>query len=596
LNIERFNRLLRQATLLPVLALLALAAMLYWQIHDANSTVRLIEDANLRVAEVADLERFMIDQETSLRGFQMTGDPHFLQPFQEAEKQIEADLKAIEANSISDPQKKNAAELRSVCSAWRQGFAAPLLATMNAGGQTVDPALNLQGKRLMDAVRAQAGKMIHANVTRRDQRTQLWHVQVHRTAIVLGISALAVGLIIGLFMRHHLRQVSGAFRVSLDELQRRADELFRSEQDLRITLESIGDGVITCDAEGRVQTLNAVAQELTGWTEDEARALPLETIFDIVNESTRQPVENPVARVKRLNRVVGLANHTILRRRDGTEINIDDSGAPIRNRSGDLIGIVLVFRDITLEYKARQALIAQEKLAVAGRLAATIAHEIHNPLDSVSNLLFLMDGNSTPEESRQFLHMAKQELDRVTQISRAMLSLYRESREPVPVDLKEMLESILLLMERRILDLGVTLVPTLPDRLEVRGFPAELRQVFTNLLTNAAEAAGPGGTVHLEVHPRPTGVGEDGIPCAAGVTVTIADDGPGIPVDVRQQLFQPFFTTKGENGTGLGLWVSRGIVTRHGGTISLESDTTPDRHGTRMSVFLAADPIVHPGE
>ena len=135
--------------------------------------------------------------------------------------------------------------------------------------------------------------------------------------------------------------------------------------------------------------MNPIAQELTGWTESEALGHPLTEVFHIVNETTRQLVENPVAKVQRLGRVVGLANHTILIRPDGSEIAIDDSGAPIRNAAGQMTGIVMVFRDVTLERRTRAALLANEKLAVAGRLAATIAHEIHNPLDSVANLLYL---------------------------------------------------------------------------------------------------------------------------------------------------------------------------------------------------------------
>jgi signal transduction histidine kinase len=276
-------------------------------------------------------------------------------------------------------------------------------------------------------------------------------------------------------------------------------------------------------------------------------------------------------------------------------MNIADSGAPIRDQRGETVGIVLVFRDITMERKTQDTLIANEKLAVAGRLAATIAHEIHNPLDSVSNLLYLMRNGATREESTQFMDMAERELTRVTQISRAMLGLYRESKAPVVVDLKEMLLEILLLMDRRLTDLGVTVSTDMPKPVSVAAFPAELRQVFTNLLTNAAEAAGSGGNVKVGIVPQTTGIDATGQKMQAGATVTIADNGAGIPDDVRPHLFQPFFTTKGENGTGLGLWVSRGIINKHGGTISLESEISEAVHGTVVSVFLATNPTINAG-
>jgi signal transduction histidine kinase len=232
---------------------------------------------------------------------------------------------------------------------------------------------------------------------------------------------------------------------------------------------------------------------------------------------------------------------------------------------------------------------------VAGRLAATIAHEIHNPLDSVSNLLYLMRNGATPDESEHFIEMAQQELARVTQISRSMLGLYRESKAPVLVNLKEMLQDILALMDRRFSDLGVTVRADLPDPICVDAFPAELRQVFTNLITNAAEAAGTNGQVVVSIAPQAAGMTVDGHKVVSGATVIIADNGHGVTEEVRPHLFQPFFTTKGEHGTGLGLWVSRGIINKHGGTIELSSDTTPVNHGTVVRVFLATKPMINAG-
>jgi PAS domain S-box-containing protein len=486
-------------------------------------------------------------------------------------------------------------DLHDELQTWHDGFAVPVIAQVRGGGKTNDVVLNLHGKVLMDAVRRDLNDIIQKAEESRAARIAQWHKQVHIMLLVLLFLALGMGLLIGLFTRNRLHTVSVAYRTSLEILGRRAEELFQSEQQLRTTLDSIGDGVITCDAAGRVQMMNPVARELTGWSQSEAHGQLLERVFHIVNETSRETVETPVAKVKRLDRIVGMANHTVLIRKDGTELNIADSGAPIRDQKGEIDGIVLVFRDITMERKTQEALIANEKLAVAGRLAATIAHEIHNPLDSVSNLLYLMRNGASPEESRQFMDMAEQELGRVTQISRAMLGLYRESKAPVTVDLKEMLQEILLLMERRFIELGVTVSIGMPHSVSVAGFPAELRQVFTNLITNAAEAASPRGEVKVSIIPQAVGTDSAGQKMQAGATVTIADSGTGIPADVQPHLFQPFFTTKGENGTGLGLWVSRGIVNKHGGTISLTSQTNGASPGTVVSVFLATNPTINAG-
>jgi PAS domain S-box-containing protein len=446
----------------------------------------------------------------------------------------------------------------------------------------------------MDYMRVHLDAIIAMAEQSRKDRINQWRQQTRHLLLLLIALALAIGLLVGLFTRGRLESAYTAFRHAIDLQRRRAEELFLSEQHLRTTLASIGDGVIACDAEGRVQMMNLVAQELTGWTESQARNLPLDEVFHIVDETTHLPIENPVVKVQRLNSIVAIGNHTVLLRKDGSELSVNDSGAPIRNADGQITGIVMVFRDITLELKTRAALLANEKLAVAGRLAATIAHEIHNPLDSVANLLYLLQNDPTEEESKQFLQMAQRELARVTQISRAMLSLYRESKAPVTVNLKEMLDDLLLLMQRRFQMLGVTVSADLTPQIAVEGFPAELRQVFTNLITNAAEAAGQSGNVTVRITSQPAEAASSPA-LEAGAIVEIVDNGPGIPLENREHLFQPFFTTKGEHGTGLGLWVSQGIIRKHAGSIDLISRTDGPSHGTTARVFLSAKPILNPG-
>ena len=596
MNLSQFNNILRQVFLLPVVALLVVAAALYVQIRGSNLTVNLIQDSDARISQATLVSKLIVDEESGLRGYETTGDPQFLQPFSEAESHVLEEIQNLDDMAGADAdQKHDITDLRDEHQTWRDAFALPVIAQVRGGGKTNDVALNLHGKELMDEVRHDLRDIIQKAEENRTRRIAQWHRQVHTMLLALLFLALGMGLLIGLLTRNRLHAVSAAYRTSLEILGRRAEELFQSEQQLRTTLDSIGDGVITCNANGRVQMMNPVARELTGWSQAEARGEPLEKIFNIINEATRQPVETPVAKVQRLNRIVGMANHTVLIRKDRTELKISDSGAPIRDKKGETIGIVVVFRDITMERKTQDALIANEKLAVAGRLAATIAHEIHNPLDSVSNLLYLMRNGASPEESNQFMDMAEQELARVTQISRAMLGLYRESKAPVVVDLKEMLQEILLLLERRLIDLRVTVSTDIPKPITVAAFPAELRQVFTNLITNAAEAAAPGGEIRVSIRPQAAAVDEAGKTIPAGATVTIADNGAGVQEDIQPYLFQPFFTTKGEHGTGLGLWVSRGIINKHGGTIFLESDTSDAAHGTVVSVFLATNPIIDAG-
>jgi PAS domain S-box-containing protein len=316
-----------------------------------------------------------------------------------------------------------------------------------------------------------------------------------------------------------------------------------------------------------------VARRLTGWSLEDAKGRRLETVFHTVDEETREPVDERDGMAK---------GHSLLLAKDGAEYLIDQSAAPIRDAKGAVAGVVLVFRDVTDLRKREAALMATEKLAVAGRLSASIAHEIHNPLDSVANLHYLMEKESDPGLQQRYLGMAQQELNRTLQISRAMLGLYREPKAPVEVNLRELLQSVLLLLDRQLKDRSVTVERKLDEDASIQGFPGELRQVFTNLITNGAEAAGPGGRVQVVL--EDTHLAES----RPGATVTITDSGRGILESHLNKIFKPFFTTKGELGTGLGLWVSRGIVEKHGGTIELTNSTDPAFPGAVVRICLPA--------
>ncbi|MDE3105355.1 MAG: CHASE3 domain-containing protein [Acidobacteriota bacterium] len=606
MELRKFKRLLIEVSLLPVVGLLLLAVGLYSEISGSNSTVALIQRSDLHINEATETGALLIDEDTGLRGYEETADPAFLQPYYLAHARLQQKLAEFQAvPASSSDQTERLQDILAKHDQWHREFAEPTIAAVRAHGVQSDHAMNLRGKAMMDSIRSDLDAIMATSRRRREARIELWHAQVRRLLIGLFLLAGGLGVALGGFMRSRLHDVSDAYNDSLEMLKRRADELFASEQRLRATLSSIGDGVIACDVLGRVSMMNATALDLTDWSEEDAMGRPLVEVFPTLNEQTQQPEESPMDEVKRLDRVVGLNRHSLLVRRNGTRTPIAETGAPIRNKRREIAGMVLVFRDVTMERRTQEALLANEKLVVAGRLAATIAHEIHNPLDSVSNLLYLMRTGSDEAEAKQFMTMAEQELARVTQISRSMLGLYRESKSPVRIDLRTMLQEILLLMDRRISDLCATVKTELPDAIFVEGFPAELRQVFTNLIGNAAEAA-PGGEIIIRLKPQPAGMqpddqgrdGQDhtGQPMPEGVWVEIADNGPGIPDAIRGHLFEPFFTTKGEQGTGLGLWVSRGIVTKHGGQITIESKDHGSDHGTTVRVLLLSKPTIHQGD
>lgn len=583
MNSIRFQRILRRTVLLPVLGLLLLSGVFVWQIHRLTVAMNAVDHSDQVATKVAKLLRYSVDQESGLRGYQATGDPKFLQHYFDSGSKIPSEVSSLRDLLTQDPDQLARLEhVEQTRQAWEL-FAQNILQLKHTGGDANNVELNLRGKALMDDLRRRIAEMSEAEVALRDSRSSAARHFTRVITLWSLIAALIFGALLGIYTRAQLHAVSAAYDNSLQQSRKRAEELEESRQWLQTTLASIGDAVITCDAEGRVDFMNAVAERLCGWTSDQAQHQPLETVFQIQNEYTREVVENPVTKVLRLKAIVGLANHTILISRDGTEYNIDDSGAPICSPDGEIAGIVLIFRDITEQRKSQEAIFANEKLALAGRLAASIAHEIHNPLDSVANLLYLLARNPSPQEASNYLELARQELSRVTQISRTMLSLYREPRAPVPIDLKDALESALLLLDRKIKDLGVNITTDLESSM-AEGFPAELRQVFANLIGNAAEATGANGKILVTLRPLAPGV-NPAWP-AGGSIIQISDDGPGIPLDVRTRMFTPFFTTKAEQGTGLGLWISNGLIEKHSGRMEFTSDTSPENHGTTFTVLL----------
>src|ERR1017187_475105 len=319
--------------ILPVVACLMLAPVLVWETSESTVTVGQIEQSDQRIALARSIETLVVDEETGLRGYQVTSDPRFLQPYHDAEPRMAQAIAQLQ--SVAGPEEtRSLNQFVQEHQTWHQGFAEPVIAIIAAGGRANDDDLNLTGRARMDTVRALLEQIVQSSEQPRVGSAYKWHSQTGNTLAGLFVLTVAVGLMIAIFTRNRLEAVSDVFNGALNLQRRRAEELFHSEQNLRTTLASIGDGVITCDVNGRVQMMNPVAQELTGWIESHAQNRPLEEVFHIVNESTRQPVENPVAKVQRLTRVVGIANHTVLIRRDGSELAIDDSGAPIRNEGG----------------------------------------------------------------------------------------------------------------------------------------------------------------------------------------------------------------------------------------------------------------------
>ena len=229
---------------------------------------------------------------------------------------------------------------------------------------------------------------------------------------------------------------------------------------------------------------------------------------------------------------------------------------------------------------AEEALRRSEKLAVAGRLSATIAHEINNPLEAVTNLLYLIETSDSMEAIQKYVKMAAEELARVSEIASHTLSFHRQPVNPIMVKLPDVIESVLALYRQRLKSSGVNVEREYGEVPEILAMTGELRQLIANLVGNAVDAMRFGGKLRIRVKASRSADGR------SGVCLTVADTGSGIALENRKHIFEPFFSTKGNTGTGLGLWVSSSIVEKHGGKIRVRSKAGDEGSGTVFSVFL----------
>jgi PAS domain S-box-containing protein len=268
--------------------------------------------------------------------------------------------------------------------------------------------------------------------------------------------------------------------------------------------------------------------------------------------------------------------------KSGKRVDVSLIVSPVKNENGKIVGAATIARDITQDKQARRALRISERLASVGRLAATMAHEINNPLEAATNLVYLAKCRAVSQDQRDFLAATEEELARISHLTKQTLGFYRETKRAEPIRIGPILDQIISVFAARARNKSVDI------RREIRGDPEvyavgdEIRQLITNLLSNSIDAVTRGGQIRLRVSPA-TEWNRKG---RSGVRLTVADSGSGIPKAVRSELFEPFFTTKKEVGTGLGLWLSKGIVERHHGSIRVKSRSEPGNGWTVFSVFL----------
>ena len=357
------------------------------------------------------------------------------------------------------------------------------------------------------------------------------------------------------------------------DIDNRKRIILELERQARV-LDLANDAIIIVDAEGRITFWNRGAEHLYGWTREEALGRGVPDLLRTESPQSRQEIE---AAVVSQGQWQGELKHTT---RGGEQLLVASRLNLYVDENGKRLGTFEINRDVTSEKRAEEALRRSEKLATAGRLAATIAHEINNPLEAVTNLIYLLASNDALDPaSRDYVTLAQSELGRVSQLTKQTLGFYRDNSRPEVIDIGQLLDEVLTVYDARLRSRDIQVEKRYGRGEGVHAVAGELRQVFSNLVANSIDAMPGGGKLTVRIAYR----GRNG---RRGVSVAVADNGVGIAPENRHNIFEPFFTTKKDVGTGLGLWVAQEIVSKHGGALRVRSRIGDGRSGTVFTVFL----------
>jgi len=512
--------------------------------------------------------------ETGQRGYLLTNDEKYLAPYEAALREIAHRVDTVVTHVKADGGEASELDpLRTAITKKLVELARTL--ELNRAGDYVGATQLVrsgEGRMLMDEIRDFVGGRV---VEQQQRVVQLKEVEeaAITSAVRVGIIVSALTLVLMMLLVYIVRRDTARVRAS--------------ENRLAITLRSIGDAVIATDSRGNVTMMNPMAEMLTGWPGAHAAGRPLDQVFRIVNETTRERVENPVVKVLREGTIVGLANHTVLIRPDGSETAIEDSGAPILDDAGNATGVVLVFRDATIERAAQKALRDADRRK--DEFLATLAHELRNPLAPIRQAAATAGhASAKPEQvtwslgviQRQVAHMARllDDLLDISRITRGHLEVRRTR-----VRLAAIVENATEIAQPAINAGKHEFSVELGESLELDVDPLRIAQVLGNLLTNAARYTPSGGKIRLTAERS----GDDAV-------VRVIDNGIGLAPPDLPRIFEMFTQLsptrdRPNAGLGIGLALSKALVELHGG--SIEARSAGPGQGSEFIVRLALAPL-----
>jgi PAS domain S-box-containing protein len=356
------------------------------------------------------------------------------------------------------------------------------------------------------------------------------------------------------------------------------NELLRSRRELEQIAEVVrrsADGIISLTPDGVIQSWNNGAENIFGFSSSEAIERPLLSLFGEEGQADLRQAIHQLEDGAEINRdMTGL-------RKDGAAIELSICLTPHLEAPGTLVAFSAVIRNITVRKQTERALLQNEKLASVGRLASSIAHEINNPLEAVTNLLYILESCVSGEEARALVATAQEELARVSYVATHTLKFHKQSSNRTVTDIAALADSVLGLYRARLQNAGIEAVNDCTGTSPLYCFEGELRQVLVNVVSNAFDAMRNGGRLVF----RSRNVTRWSS-CDKGIRITVADTGTGMDAVTLSRLFEAFFSTKGIGGTGLGMWITKELIEKNGGVIKVRSSTDPASSGTVVSMFF----------
>jgi len=353
----------------------------------------------------------------------------------------------------------------------------------------------------------------------------------------------------------------------------------RESEDIFEVVRRSSDAILAISIENRIESWNNGAEQIFGYSPREAIG---RSLVSLISDEAQEPFNATIEQIKSGQEVV---IETMACRKNGNSVDVSVSLSPHLEAPGTFVGYSAIIRNVTDRKRTEKALLQTEKLASVGRLASSIAHEINNPLEAVTNLLYLLGSKDLDQDTKALIRTAEEELARVSQIATHTLRFYRQSSNRTEVDLRSLFDSLIALYRARLTSSGIKAINDAGKHSLLLSFEGEIRQILLNLVGNAFDAMRAGGTLTLRSRRK-----KESSTSRECVRITIADTGSGMEPKVFRHLFEPFFSTKGIGGAGLGLWIVKDLVEKNQGSIKVRSTAGKTPSGTVVTILLPIIP------